>query len=267
MTRSTVLAAAMNGAYRSRADHPALPVTVPQVVEAAVACRAAGAGLLHLHVRDERGRHSLDAATYRAAILGIRAEVGDDLVIQVTTEAAGRFGPAEQMAVVRQVRPECASLAVRELVREPADEAPFLAFLGELAEQGSTPQFITYGVEDLRVLLRLVERPWVLLVLGTRDAPTEGAQALLPRLALLPEGVMWMVCAFGRAETGVAAAAAALGGDVRIGFENNLQRPDGSVATDNAERVRAVRALIEASGGRVAAPGEVRNALDILHRA
>lgn len=257
----------MNGAYRSREDHPALPVTVPQIVAAAVACRAAGAALLHLHVRDERGVHSLDAATYRAAITGIRGQVGDDLVIQVTTEAAGRFGPAEQMAAVRAVRPECASLAVRELVRGIGDEKPFLAFLRELEEQGTTPQFITYGVEDLRLLLRLVERPWVLLVLGTRDAPSVGAAELLPRLALLAEGTRWMVCAFGRAETAVAVAAAALGGDVRVGFENNLHRPEGSVAVDNAERVAAVRVLIEATGGRMAVPGEVRNAFDILHRA
>lgn len=259
-----MLAAAPNGAYRTEG----VPVTVSEVVAAAVGCRAAGAGLLHLHVRDSGGRHTLDPSIYRAAIGGIRGEVGDDLVIQVTTEAAGRFGPAEQMAVVREVRPECVSLAVREVVRGPADEGPFLAFLDELGDLGIVPQFITYGLEDLRLLLRLVEQPWVLLVLGTRDAPSGGAAELLPRLALLDgQAARWMVCAFGRAETAVAAAAAALGGDVRVGFENNLHQPDGSVAADNAERVRTVRSLIEATGGRVAAPKEVRSTLDIVHRA
>ena len=59
---------APNGARRTRDDHPALPVTIEQTVETAVACRQAGAGAIHLHVRDEKGRHSLDPGLYTEAV-------------------------------------------------------------------------------------------------------------------------------------------------------------------------------------------------------
>ena len=101
-----VLGVAPNGAYKTARDHPRVPVTLEEIVADAIACRDAGAALFHLHVRDGEGRHLLDAQAYRDTTEAIRRAVGRTLVVQITTEAAGRYARPAQMAVVREVRPE-----------------------------------------------------------------------------------------------------------------------------------------------------------------
>ena len=118
-----ILANAPNGATRTKADHPALPMSAAELARTAAEIAEAGAALIYVHVRDGEGRHLLDADAYRAATQAIRAEVGDRLVVQITSEAAGRYVAPEQMAVVRAVRPEAVSLALREIVADAASEA------------------------------------------------------------------------------------------------------------------------------------------------
>src|SRR5256885_10150723 len=115
-----MIAFAPNGARKSKADHPRLPVSAVDLAATAQECLAAGASMIHLHVRDAHGRHSLDADRYAAAIAAIRQRVGDDLIVQVTTEAAGRYGAHEQMAVIEALLPEAASIAIRQLFANPA---------------------------------------------------------------------------------------------------------------------------------------------------
>lgn len=104
-----ILANAPNGATRTRADHPALPITQAEIARTAAEVAEAGAAMIHVHVRDAQGRHLLDADAYRALTAAIRAEVGERLVVQITSEAAGRYEAPEQMAVVRAARPEAVS--------------------------------------------------------------------------------------------------------------------------------------------------------------
>ena len=113
---------APNGGRRTKADHPRLPLEPAELAWTAAACRDAGAAMIHLHVRDSTGRHLLDAAAYREAIRTVRAEVREELVIQITSESLGLYTPAEQRAVVEAVRPEAVSLALRELLPEGGDE-------------------------------------------------------------------------------------------------------------------------------------------------
>jgi len=243
------LMVAPNGARRGHSDHPALPIGPAELAGCARDCLAAGAAMLHLHVRDADGGHSLDADAYRAAIRAVRGAVGERMIIQVTTEAVGRYRPAEQMALVRALHPEAVSLAVRELVPDAAHEAAAAAFFGWLVGQPIAPQYILYAVEDIQHLADLCRRgvipdpaPWVLLVLG-RYTPGQRSEPrdLLPLLAVLPDHWRWSVCAFGIRENACALTAMALSGHVRVGFENNLRLADGSVAPDNAALVAQVR--------------------------
>ena len=96
-----VITVAPTGAYRSKADHPNLPVTAAEIARAAAACRDAGAAMIHVHVRDRNGRHLLDADAYAETIRAIRAAVGDGRSVQASTEPGGRYRPAQQRAVVR----------------------------------------------------------------------------------------------------------------------------------------------------------------------
>ncbi len=251
------LGVAPNGGRRTKADHPAIPLSPREMAETAAACLAAGAAMIHLHVRNAQGGHLLDAAAFADAIAAVKGTVGSRLVIQMTTESLGLYAPAEQMAVVKAVRPEAISLALREFAPTDADEPAFAEFLTWMKGEAILPQIILYSPEELARLDGLRGRgliPWedppVLFVLGRYTVGQTSAPAdLLPFLAPgLPRPEHWMTCAFGRFETACACAAALLGGHARIGFENNLHLPDGSPAPGNEALVAAVRDALAACG-------------------
>jgi 3-keto-5-aminohexanoate cleavage enzyme len=264
-----ILTVAPNGARKTKADHPALPILPEELAAEAEACCAAGAAMIHLHVRDAKEGHSLDAGRYGEAIAAIRERVGDRIVIQMTTEAVGIYSPAEQMAAVRAVEPEGASLAVRELFGDPALEAEASRFCHEQNERGCLAQYILYSDEDLVGFDRLVARGlippgrlFLLFVLGRytpgqKSDPTD----LLPYLARNSEGHRWAVCAFGAKEAACAGAALCLGGHVRVGFENNLRMADGSSAPSNAALVGQAAQAAKAVGRPLADAAAVRTLL------
>jgi len=258
---------APNGARRQVADHAAIPLTAQAIGRAAAVCAEAGASLFHLHVRDEAGGHSLDPDLYRAAIAAIRQEAGRSLVIQVTTEAAGRFSREQQMATVRDLQPEAISAALRELAPEGAEREAADFFRG-LRASNIHVQHILYSAEELTRLHELRQRGVVpagpisvLFVLGRYADQTAAAPAdLLPFLAAHWESgpADWMACAFGPDECACATTAIALGGGARVGFENNLLLATGAHAPSNAALVEQLVASIAALGRRAATADELR---------
>lgn len=261
-----ILTVAPNGAYKQAADHAALPLTPETLGHAARRCRDAGAAMLHLHIRDADGRHSLDVEGYRAALRSVRAAVGDTMVLQVTSEAAGRYRAGEQIAMVRGLRPEAVSVGLRELDQPEIGDGGLAEFFGELARDGVMTQVILYDVADLRrwQALRAAgtvpDAPWFLLfVLGRYSrAQTSSPGDLLPFLHAHAGTEPWGVCAFGAEEHACGAAAAALGGHVRVGFENNLLLKDGRVAPDNAALVAQAAELAHCLGRPLATADDVR---------
>lgn len=261
-----VLTVAPNGAYKQKADHPALPLTARELGDEARRCLEAGAAMIHLHVRTPEGRHLLDAAAYQDATRAIRQAVGDELVVQVTTESGRLYAPGQQMAVVRETRPEAASVALRELLPDAASEAAGAAFFDWLASSGVMTQVILYDAEDLHRWQSLRARGvipdarWSLLFVlgrysaGQRSQPSD----LLPFLAARTGAEPWAVCAFGPLENACMMAAAALGGHVRVGFENNLLLPDGGVAPDNAALVRLAAQGVRLMGRPLARADDAR---------
>lgn len=267
--QGVTIAVAPNGGRKVKADHPAVPLTPRELADTAVRCLDAGASMIHAHVRAADGRHLLDADAYIAAIAAIRGAVGDRLVIQITSEALGRYTPAEQRAVVRAVRPEAASLALRELVPDAAEEAAFADLLGWMRREAVMPQIILYDAPDAARLADLIvrglvpfERPPVLFVLGRYTAgQTSHPRDLLPFIERdAPSFGHWSVCAFGAREIACVTAAALLGGHVRVGFENNEHLPDGSRAAGNEDLVAAARRAIEAIGLKPATADDLRAA-------
>ena len=251
------IAVAPNGGRRTKADHPALPITPDELADVAAASLEAGAAMIHVHVRDRDGRHLLDAEAYRAATAAIRASVGERLVVQITSEALGIYQPEQQMRVVLEARPEAVSLALREFVPDQTHEAGFAAFLEKVRTEKIIPQIILYTPEEATYLATLAARgriPFdnlpVLYVLGRYTVgQTSGPADLLPFLAPgAPAASHWMACAFGGQETACVTAAALLGGHARVGFENNLFLPDGTLASGNQDLVAAARRAIEACG-------------------
>ena len=248
---------APNGAWKTRADHPALPMTIAELSDCAAACQAAGAGGIHAHLRDAAGAHLLDAGGYRE-LLAELALKAPGLAVQITTEAAGRYAPAQQRALVRDVlamgRPPAVSIALREILAD-GEEAEAARLFADCDAAGMAVQHILFAADEVDRLAALVAAGTiparglqVLHVLGRysagqRSSPAD-LDAPLARQAAAGLAADWAVCAFGPAETACLAEAARRGGKVRVGFENSLHMADGSLARDNAARVAEVVAAL-----------------------
>ncbi|MCB1406744.1 MAG: 3-keto-5-aminohexanoate cleavage protein [Rhodobacteraceae bacterium] len=243
------LMVAPNGARRGKTDHPALPISIAETVETAQACHAAGADALHLHVRNAAGEHSLDAGSYREALTELALRV-PDLLVQITTESAGVYDVPAQLRCLTGVRPEWASISVREIARDQ-DLAPRL--YASCAEQGTTVQHILYDADDVALLQDWQRRgvvqtgqDSVLFVLGRYSAGQVSAPSdLIPFRAAWPRSADWMVCAFGPAEHACLVAAAKQGAALRVGFENALTDEHGRPHPDNAASVARLRRHLE----------------------
>ena len=255
-----VVTVALNGARRTKADHASLPITPAEIAREAELCCAAGATVLHVHVRADDGRHSLDPDRYRAAIDAVRQRLGERIVVQVTTEAVGRYSPAEQMATVRALHPEAVSIALAELIPDDGATDQAAAFLDWLRYERIAPQYILYAPDEVARFHDLrgrgvipQRRPFALFVLGRYAGQVEAQpRDLLPFLAAHDAECPWAVCAFGRREAACVLAAAGLGGHARVGFENNLWLADGGLAASNAQLVEQVSAGARLLGREIA---------------
>lgn len=244
---------APNGARRQKTDHPALPINASELAQTAVTCQQAGAAAFHLHVREANGQHSLDAGRYREAMTAV-AEAAPGMAIQITTESAGIFSPQEQLDCLAALKPPAASISVREMAQNAkvAERAYALC-----AEAGTQVQHILYGPDCIAQL-----KTWY----DTGVVRTEMRDAIfvlgkyVPKVMAQPQDLKaylsatrglnlnWTVCAFGQQERACLLAAIAAGGDVRIGFENNIETPEGDLLPSNAHSVAQLVKAASAAG-------------------
>ncbi|AVZ79953.1 class III aminotransferase [Zoogloeaceae bacteirum Par-f-2] len=270
MSAPVFITVAPNGARRGKGDHAAIPLTLSEIVAEARACRAAGASILHLHIREADGRHSLDVGRYRETMAAVREAC--DIVLQPTTERVGIFAPADMMRVQRALAPEMITFNLQELLDPdgPEQVAAVRDFLAETAAAGTVPQYIVYSPEQLAVLRRWWEdgwlpqaEPYVLVVLGRYVGSLSRPADIFSYLPFIPECWRWGVCAFGREELACAVQAALAGGHCRVGFENNLTAADGTPLANNAEQVGRLAGILGQLGFTVADPAAVRQAFGI----
>ena len=261
-----LITVAPNGARRGKDDHEALPLTAKEIALTAARCHLAGAGMLHLHVRDEKGAHSLAPALYRDALREVHKMAGGKLLVQVTTESCGIYTVQQQMAAVRSLKVDGASFAIREFFPGTLVDAQVAEFFNWLYGLGVACQFILYAPSEVGTLKSLVARriiphpqPHALFVLARRlNSEQSDPRHLDEFLADWPQQWPWSVCAFGPVELAVAERAIALGGHVRVGFENNLYGTDGEPLASNEARVRQVRELAAKAGRPLATVEQVR---------
>lgn len=255
--------AAPNGARRGKKDHPALPETINEIAAAAAACQAAGAGALHAHLRDQGGAHILDAGLSRELLQEI-ANTAPGMPVQITTESAGRYSPTEQRQFLYALRPPLASVALAEMFSDN-DTKSATDLYHWAADNQVDIQHILRHPKELQHLSDLIDngtlpKPQdnllqVLFVLGSYQLSDATPDMLLPFLQAhrqiamrRPFKIRFMTCAFGRGETDCLLSSAKSGGDCRVGFENNVEHPNGDTAKDNAERVREVADALRQHG-------------------
>ena len=250
---------APNGARKTKAVLPNIPISPEELAAEAVRCADAGVSLFHVHVRTDEQGHSLDPDRYRAALAAIGEAAGDRMMLQVTTETVGIYEAPDMIATVKALVPESASIGIRELVPDPSYEPAARDFLHWAHGEGILIQYICYSGDEVRYFADLRTRGivpertryFLLYVLGKKTgqkgAPSELAPFVEAHKAVLEDvDLHWSVCAFGEDELDCVLAAVRQGGHVRIGFENNHVMADGGTAPHNAalisQFVEAVKA-------------------------
>jgi 3-keto-5-aminohexanoate cleavage enzyme len=274
MTDPIIISVAPNGSHKTKNDHPNLPLQPEELALEAANCRDAGATLIHLHVRNEKNSHTIGVPYYREAIAAIRKSVGDDIIIQATSEAVGMYSPEEQMDMVRLLKPEAVSLAIKEIIPDESFETKAGDFLREILKNKISPQYVLYSAEDLRRFNRLKasgvipgNKQFVLCVLGRYSAgQVSSPEDITPFMDVykqqrLQNSVHWAVCAFGKSEADCMMAATKLGGHVRIGFENNMYLADGKLAENNAALIQQFSTLASVAKRDVATIEQARSLL------
>jgi uncharacterized protein (DUF849 family) len=287
MNLDVILSCALTGAGDTVGKHPAIPVTPRQIADSALEAAEAGAAIVHVHVRDpQSGKAARNVELYRETIDHIRAS-GKDMIINLTAGMGGDFyfnpadpgrcGPGSDMANaearlahVEELRPEictldCGSLnfgngafiATADLLRDMAQRIQRAGVKPEIEcfELGHiwlAKQLIAEGLIDAPPLFQLCHGvPW------GAEASTE---AMLAMRNHLPRDANWAGFAIGRLQMPFVAQAMLLGGNVRVGLEDNIWL-DRGVPASNGSLVARAREIIERLGGRVLTAAEARNKL------
>ena len=243
----TLITVAPTGAETAKADVPTLPTTPEELVETALACEAAGAALIHIHVRDPTHRPTLDPVLLKEAVVAVREAT--DLVVQLSTGGAVT-DPLEQRLTVLDADPDSCSLTCG--TTNFGDDV-FLnpwGFMVDLYRQAQdrevVPEFELFELGHVQALRRLLDEcglPYggkvhVDFVMGVPGAMPGTPQTLLAAVALLPaEVTSWSATGIGRTHLPVAAAALSAGGHLRVGMEDNLVFAKGQPVTHNKELV------------------------------
>lgn len=257
------LMVAPNGARRTKADHPAIPVTIDETVATAIACRdavagaGAGAGAMHFHVRDANQRHVPDAGLCREALAELEGAV-PDMRLQVTTEAVKHYQSDRMRRMATELLPPGISIALSEMIPDRRPGAEDIRLYKLLHEAGTRVQHILFYPEEAELLAELPEAAdlptdglWRLFRTGHYTGRVSHPDLIAPFVASVAAhslSVDWAICAFAEEENESLAAAVAQDGKIRVGFENSLLMPDGSIAPDNAARVAAAKQLFADAG-------------------
>ena len=250
------LMVAPNGARKVKKDHPAVPLTISEIVTTAKSCNKVGAGAIHLHVRDKEGQHVLDVGLYKEALNELEHQV-PNMHIQVTTEAVGKYSSEDMRKLAYDVTPPGASIGTSELIPSRKPEEEDIKLYKYLTEAGTKIQHILYKPEDIDLLIELLNKAeipindaWCLFVIGHYSGRISYPENILPFIKKMEEhniNLDWAICAFGKEEMVCLEKAISLGGKLRVGFENSLFMPNGEIAPDNHTKVDAINKLFKLS--------------------
>ncbi len=243
----TLITVAPTGAELSKDDFPQLPTTLEELVATARACEAAGAGLIHLHLRDADHRPTLDRGVLKAAVDAVRETTG--LIVQLST-GGSVHDPLESRLTVLDADPDSCSLTCG--TTNFGDDV-FLnpwGFMSDLYVEAQrreiVPEFELFDLGHIFALGRLIEthglpyggKVHVDFVTGVPGAMPGTPAALMAAAAVLPpEVTSWSATGIGRAHLPILATAIAAGGHARVGMEDNTMYARGLVVEGNAQLV------------------------------
>ncbi len=283
------------GDTTGRSDH--VPVTPEQIANSAIEAARAGAAVVHIHVRDpETGRGARDPALFRAVVERIRASdvdtllnltagMGGDLVLggedsplPPDPDGTDMAGASERLAHVAELLPEICTLDCGTMNFAAGGDyimanTPRMlrAMAREVQRLGVRPELEVFDTGHLVLVQELIDEgliddpPLIQLCMGIPYGAPEDPGTLLAMVARLPPGTVFSTFAIGRMQLPYAALAPIVGGNVRVGLEDNLYLERGRLAT-NAELVARAVGILEGMNVRVLGPAEVREKLSLRAR-
>jgi Uncharacterized conserved protein len=280
-----------NWCWRHTGKHPEVPVTPEQISNAAIAAAKAGASVAHIHVRDpETGLGSRDTNLFKEVVERIR-DSETDVVINLTSGMGGDWipseedpsmpgpgtdmiGPEERLAHVKEIHPEICSLDCGTMNFGNGNEIYISppGYLREMAsmiqEWGVKPELEVFELGQIRFAKQMIkeglinEPPMFQICLGIPWGAEQTVDSMKVMKDELPTNASWASFGIGRMQMPMAAAAVAMGGNVRVGLEDNLYLEKGVLASNDQLVIRIIE-IIQRMGSRVLSPQETRDKLKL----
>ncbi len=289
MNQEVILTCAVTGGHNNFDKHPNYPITPEQIAISCLEARAAGAAIVHIHVRDpQTGARSGDPALYREVVERIR-DRGSDVIINMTTSEGARFTPGaedarvggsgttlvqplERLAHIEQLRPEICTLDVGtfnfgEVIFVNTPE--HLRIMAKrIKELGIKPEIEVFEAGHIMfahqlIKMGLIEQPPLFQIcLGIPHAAPAKPEVLSLFRSLLPQNANWSAFGISRWEFPIVAQTVAHGGNVRVGLEDNLYLCKDTFAS-NAQLVEKAVDIIRQLNVDVVEPARAREILDL----
>ncbi|WP_305969207.1 MULTISPECIES: 3-keto-5-aminohexanoate cleavage protein [unclassified Mameliella] len=274
MTTPAIICVAITGSVPTKADNPAVPITIAEQVESTHAAFEAGASIAHCHVRDHDGTPTSDPERFARLKEGIERHC-PGMIVQLST--GGRSGAGRTRGAMLPLRPDMASLSVgsnnfpTRVYENPPDLVDWLA--GEMKAYGVIPEIEAFDLSHIYQARRLRDRgllpakPYVQFVMGVRNAMPADRRVFdfyVETLKTLfgPEA-QWCAAGIGRHQIELNHWAAAAGGHLRTGLEDNIRLDRETLAPSNAALVSIAAEIVHSHGRRVATVEEAREQLGL----
>lgn len=267
-----IITAAICGAEVTKEQNPAVPYTVEEIVREAKSAVDAGAAIVHLHVREDDGTPTQSKARFKECMDAIYKVCPDVIIIPSTGGAVGmsaeeRLQPTELMPEMATL--DCGTCNFGDDVFE--NTMPMMRAFGKrMMENNIKPEYECFEMGHLDTVLNMARKGQVPgapmqfnFVLGVPGCTPATAQNLAWLVNAIPAGSTWTATGIGRNAFTLAAAAIVMGGNVRVGFEDNLNLERGVLAKSNGELVAKVVRIAKELGRPVATSAEAREILSL----
>ena len=265
-----VITCAISGAETTREQNPNLPITPAEIARAAAEAAAAGAAIIHLHVRESDGKPTQSLKVFKEAIALIRQRT--DVVVEITTGGAVGMSPEERIAPVA-LEPEMASLdcgTVNFGDDYIVNTLPVMRdFAAEMRRHKVRPTLECFDLSHIYSAALLIKEGLLTppfhygLVLNVPSALPMDADVLGTLLRGLPPEAFWTLIGVGRSSLSAVLSSIAFGGFIRVGFEDSVYFSKGVLATSNAQLVERAAHLAVQAGYEIARPSDVRKMLHL----
>ena len=286
-SKKLVISAALAGAMTSKQQNPAVPYSADEFGDEAKNCFDAGVSIVHIHARNEMGYPTWDLNIIKAVIDNIH-EKAPDILINLSSAITGAASQDQRIAPVQNYKPPLASLNTNsmnfsvgnfktgEVVggAENIFRNPFTmiqTFAEEMKKARTKPELEVYDFGGLYNILflnkqkGLFEQPLHFqFVFGALGGVPFSYQNLAGFLNLIPSGCSWSVCGVAKDQFRAGLCAAAMGGHIRVGLEDNIRMPDGRLAKGSWEQAEWAAKVAKLAGREVATPDETRKIFNLL---